>query len=132
MVTDKVADLLTRIRNAQRAGHPTVQIPASGLKDRIVKVLNEEGYVGAYRRVEDEGGKPAIEIDLKYTENGEPAIRELRRISSPGRRMYIAHDDVKKYRGGLGTYVFSTSQGVVSDSEARRLGVGGELICSVF
>lgn len=132
MITDKVADLLTRIRNAQAAGHKTVSIPASKLKEQVLKVLGEEGYIGEVKASKDDNDKPILVVGLRYAKTGEPAIRELKRLSTPGRRLYVKTEEISKYRGGLGTVVVSTSKGIVSDTDARKLGIGGELICSVF
>ena len=132
MVTDKVADLLTRIRNAQAAGHKAVSVPASNLKQQVLKVLGEEGYIGEVSEAKNADDKPILNIELRYGITGEPVIRELKRLSTPGRRVYVKKEGVSKYRGGLGTVVVSTSKGIISDTEARKLGVGGELICSVF
>ena len=132
MVTDQIADLLTRIRNAQGAGHPTVMIPASTAKASILTLLREEGYVGEYEDTVDDGDKPALKVALKYAVDGAPAIKELKRLSTPGRRVYVGKDDIPRCRGGLGLVVVSTPKGMLSDREARRNGVGGELICSVF
>ncbi len=132
MATDQIADLLTRVRNAQRAGHPAVAVPASKTKERVLKVLQDEGYIASFESTEDSDGKPQLKIYLRYTEANKPVIRELRRISRPGRRMYVGSDAIPVQRGGLGLVVISTSKGMLSDREARRLGVGGELICSVF
>ena len=132
MVTDQIADLLTRIRNAQRAGHPSVKIPRSKTKLRIVNLLVEEGYVAGVEESEDSAGKPQLKVFLRYDERGEPIIKELKRLSSPGRRVYVGKDGIPRNRGGLGVVVVSTSRGMLSDQQARKDGVGGELICSVF
>jgi small subunit ribosomal protein S8 len=132
MVTDQIADLITRIRNAQRAGHPAVAVPASTTKVRILEVLKQEGYIAGYESGEDAKAKPSIKIYLKYTDQGQSAIKELVRISKPGRRLYVNTKTIPRCKGGLGVVIVSTPQGMVSDKEARRLGVGGELICSVF
>ena len=132
MVTDQVADLLTRIRNASRAGHPSVRIPASGSKQRILQVLIDEGYLASFEKTEDESGKPELKVMLRYDNRGQPVIREIKRVSTPGRRVYVGKDDIPRNRGGLGMLVVSTSKGVLADREARKQGVGGELVCSVF
>ncbi len=132
MATDQIADLLTRIRNAQGAGHPAVTVPASKTKERVLKVLEEEGYIASVESVDDLAGKPQLKIHLRYTADNRPVIRELKRMSRPGRRLYVGHDAIPAQRGGLGLVVVSTSKGMLSDREARRMGVGGELICSVF
>ena len=132
MVTDSIADLLTRVRNASAAGHRSTRIPFSKQKERILSVLVDEGYVESFERVEDEAGKPALEAFLRYERTGIPVVRELRRMSKPGRRWYVKKDEIPRHKSGLGTIVVSTSRGVMSDREARKQGVGGELICSVF
>lgn len=132
MVTDQIADLLTRIRNAQRAGHPTVSVPASSKKEHILKVLKDEGYIANYESGEDADNKPRLKVYLKYTNTGQAAIQELDRLSKPGRRVYVNTKQIPRCKGGLGVVIVSTPHGMVSDKEARRLGVGGELICSVF
>lgn len=132
MVTDPIADLLTRMRNASLAGLPTVKIPASKTKERILQVLLDEGYIGKFETVQDEPGKPQLKVFLKYSENGQSVLRVIDRLSTPGRRRYVGYEDIPKYRGGLGTIVISTSQGMLCDREARVRKVGGELICSVF
>lgn len=132
MVTDQIADLLTRIRNAQRVGHPSVTIPSSRTKERILEVLHSEGYVERFERIDEENGKATLKVALKYDSIGQPVIRELNRLSSPGCRKYVGKSDIKSYRHGLGTVVISTSKGMLSDRDARAQGIGGELICAVF
>ena len=132
MVTDQIADMLTRIRNGQRVGHPTVLVPASKSKRRVLDVLVNEGYLHSFEDVEDLRGKPAIKVHLRYDDRGEPVIKEIKRLSSPGLRRYVGGKDIPSCKGGLGTIVVSTPKGVVCDREARKLGVGGELVCSVF
>lgn len=132
MVTDQIADLLTRIRNAQQAGHPAVKIPSSKTKRRILTLLHEEGFIAGIEETEDSAGKPQLKVMLRYGARGEPMIKELKRISRPGRRIYVGKADIPRNRGGLGLMVVSTSRGMLSDQQARKEGVGGELICSVF
>lgn len=132
MVTDQIADLLTRIRNGQQVGHPSVTLPASTVKRSILKVLVDEGYLEGFEDAEDSNGKPALKAHLRYDSRGEPVIRELNRLSRPGRRWYVNKDDIPMFRSGLGTVVISTPRGVLCDREARKLGVGGELMCEVF
>lgn len=131
MMTDPIADMLARIRNAQLARHERVEMPASRLKHEIAKILRREGYVKA-ARVERRAGKPVLRITLRYDEEGRPAIRELRRISKPGRRVYVGADEIPRVKNGFGIAILSTSKGVLTDREARKLRVGGELICTVF
>ena len=126
---DPIADLLTRIRNAQQARHAAVTIPSSKVKQAICKVLVEEGYIDGF---EVEGDpKTEITVALRYFE-GEPVIEELRRVSRPGLRIYKSAGEVPEVRSGLGVAIISTNQGVVSDRVARREGVGGEVLCTVF
>jgi small subunit ribosomal protein S8 len=132
MVTDQIADLLTRIRNALMAGHPSVAVPASKSKERILELLIAEGYIANVERGEDEAGKPQLKASLRYDNRGAPVIREITRISKPGKRIYVGKDDIPRSKGGLGIVVVSTSKGILSDQEARKEGIGGELICSVF
>ena len=132
MILDPIADLLTRIRNGLAAGQFAVNVGRSKTKERILQVLADEGYIEGFEVVADGGGKPSLRVQLRYAANGQPSIKELRRISSPGRRIYVGKEKIRPYRGGLGIFVVSTSRGVVSDRAARKEGVGGELICSVF
>jgi small subunit ribosomal protein S8 len=127
---DPLADLLTRIRNAQLAGKASVSIPSSKLKLAVVKVLQDEGYVGTHR-VEQDGVKANLIVELKYF-GGKPVIAEIDRISSPGLRAYKGKDDLPKVRNGLGIAIVSTSKGVMTDRAARQAGVGGEVLCTVF
>ncbi len=130
-MTDPVSDMLTRIRNAGLARLEKVEIPASKLKVRIADILKQEGFVLDYRVVEDDRqGK--IFIDLRYDDNRRLAIKELKKLSKPGRRVYASCDEIPQVRNGLGVCIVSTSQGVMTDKEARRKRVGGELICSVW
>lgn len=131
MVSDQIADLLTRIRNAQRAGHPAVSSPASKSKKMILELLEREGYIAGFEE-EKLGAKSFFKVRLRYDEYGGPVIKELKRISRPGRRRYVGKDDIPKNHGGLGLVVVSTSKGVLSDQQARLEGIGGELVCSVF
>ena len=128
-MTDPIADLLTRIRNGQKAGKTHVRIPSSGIKKDILKVLQAEGYIDGFR-VEDEGGKETLTIELRYHE-GQPVIESLRRVSKPGRRIYRGKDELPQVFGGLGVAIVSTSAGLMSDREARAKGQGGEVICEV-
>lgn len=132
MVTDQIADLLTRIRNALLAGHPVTYSPASKKKERILELLTKEGYIAGYEASKDEDLKPQLTIRLRYDHRGNPVIRELKRVSKPGKRIYVGKDSVPRNRGGLGVMVVSSSKGVISDAQARAEGVGGELLCSVF
>ncbi len=129
-MTDPIADYLTRIRNAQMARLETVRSPASKIKLAISGLLLEEGYIQSYS-VDDNGGKPEIEVALKYV-NGVPAIEEIKRVSRPGLRSYRGKDDLPSNRAGLGTVIMSTNLGLMTDRQARAKGVGGEVICTVF
>ncbi len=126
---DPISDLLTRIRNAQMAGHETVTLPASKTKLAILKVLVDEGFLGNYEVLE--GAKPEIQVSLKYFQ-GEPVIREIDRVSRPGLRIYKKCSELPSVRGGLGISIVSTNRGVVSDRQARENGTGGEVLCTVF
>jgi small subunit ribosomal protein S8 len=128
---DPIADMLTRIRNALVARHKTVEIPASRIKVEIARILKEEGYISDYTVVE-EGVAKKIRIELKYTPEGEAAIREIRRISKPGCRIYVNKREIPRVISGLGITILSTSKGIMTGAQARRLGIGGELICTVL
>ena len=132
-MTDPIADMLTRIRNAIRIKRAKVDVPHSLLKESIAKVLKREGYIGDFQVVTDEGAKYAVvRIALKYDEDGAPAIQVLARESKPGRRQYRKHGELPKVLGGLGIGILSTPKGVLSDREARKEHVGGEFLCSVY
>ena len=128
-MTDPLADMLTRVVNAQAAGKIEVIVPSSKLKLSVCRVLKAEGYIGDYQ-VREDGSKPQIVIGLKYY-NGAPVIELMRRVSKPGRRVYRGKEELPRVIGGLGIAVISTSQGVVSDREARASGQGGEVLCIV-
>lgn len=130
-VVDPVADFLTRIRNAQSAAHRHVDIPASKLKRAITEILLDKGYVRRYIDVED-GKQGLIRIYLKYSKDGSPAIRDLKRASKPGLRYYVGADDIPRVRGGLGIAVISTSRGVMTDKEARANHIGGEVLAYLY
>jgi small subunit ribosomal protein S8 len=130
-VNDPLGDMLTRIRNAQMRRRPKVVTPASSIRGRVLDVLAEEGYIRGYTRVEQKGLSPTFEIELKY-HNGQPAIREIRRVSTPGRRVYSPVRDIPTVANGLGVSILSTPKGVMSDSKAREENVGGEVLCSIF
>ena len=131
MMTDPIGDMLTRIRNGQRAKKAQVNSPASKLRARLLDVLQREGYIRGYTKFEMDSGKPELQIELKYHE-GEPVIREISRVSKPGRRVYSSIKDLPTFYNGLGISILSTPQGVMSDSEARLANVGGEVLCRVF
>jgi small subunit ribosomal protein S8 len=130
-VSDPLGDMLTRIRNAQMRKRPKVSTPASKLRERVLEVLQDEGYIRGYVRVDYPNGKAELEIELKYFD-GHPVIREIKRISSPGRRVYSSVNDLPTIANGLGVAILSTPKGVMSDSRARKENVGGEVLCSVF
>ena len=130
-MSDPIADMLTRIRNSQMRGKSVVLTPASKLRERVLEVLADEGYIRGFEATTGEDGHPAIEISLKYYE-GEPVIRELKRVSKPGRRVYMGVNDIPSVRQGLGVSIVSTSKGVMSDANARAANVGGEVLCTIF
>ncbi|MDK3018681.1 30S ribosomal protein S8 [Pseudodonghicola flavimaris] len=130
-MNDPIGDMLTRIRNSQMRGKSTVLTPASKLRAWVLDVLADEGYIRGYEAVTGENGHPALEISLKYFE-GEPVIRELKRVSKPGRRVYMGVKDIPQVRQGLGVSIVSTPKGVMSDANARSANVGGEVLCTVF
>ncbi len=130
-MNDPIADMLTRIRNASMRGKATAETPASKLRGWVLDVLKDEGYIRGYEKTVDKNGHPALSIELKYYE-GTPVIRELKRVSKPGRRVYLGADDIPVVRQGLGVSIVSTSKGVMSDASARSQNVGGEVICTVF
>jgi small subunit ribosomal protein S8 len=131
MMTDPIADMLTRIRNAMKARFDKVEIPSSGVKVNIARILKDEGYIQSYQVAQD-GKQGVLEISLKYGEKGQPAITELIRLSKPSRRVYVNKGNVPKIRNGMGVAFISTSKGIVTDAVARQQGVGGELLCSVW
>ena len=131
MLTDPVADYLTRVRNALRADHPEVRIPASRLKKEMTRILVEQGYVSAYE-VEPTTVGESIRIQLKYTEDRDPVISGMRRVSRPGRRRYVGGSEVPRVQGGMGTAIISTSAGVMTGHEAKEKGVGGEVVAYVW
>ena len=131
-MTDPVADLLARIRNAQTARHESLSIPHSILKQGIVKLLYEEGYIGAYRLVEGEKGRKEIHVTLRYTADKKPLISNLRRSSRPGRRYYVGYQSLKPVRNGFGISILSTPKGILTDRQAREAKVGGELLCTIW
>lgn len=130
-MSDPLGDMLTRIRNGQRANHPAVECPYSNVRKSVCDVLQEEGYIRGYKVEENDGNKKLLMIELKYTE-GEPVIRELKRISKPGRRIYSKIKDLEPFHNGLGIKVISTPRGVMPDYKARNENVGGEVLCQVY
>lgn len=130
-MTDPIADMLTRVRNALKARHKEVSMPCSKVKEEILTLLKEEGYINDYKTVEEDGRK-ALKVELKYGPANRSVITELKRVSKPGRRVYVASIEIPHILGGLGVAILSTSKGIVTDKKAKKLGVGGELICTVF
>lgn len=130
-ISDPVSDLLTRIRNGQLRGMAKIKSPNSRLRVRLLEVLQAEGFIRGYAEVEFKDGQRELEIELKYHE-GRPVIRELKRVSKPGRRVYTSVKDLKPHRQGLGVAIVSTPQGVMTDATAREKNVGGEILCHVF
>ena len=131
-MTDPVADMLTRIRNANIAGHATVDLPASKIKKNIAEILVKEGYIKGYEIVEGESVQPVIRVTMKYGPDKAKVITGIKKISKPGLKVYAKADEVPKVLGGLGIAIISTSSGLITDKEARKLGVGGEVICYVW
>ena len=130
-VTDPIADMLTRIRNAVQVRHESVMVPASKMKLNLVGIFRDEGFVTGYQAVEAEP-HPMLKIDLRYYENGEPVIQGLKRVSRPGLRVFVGRDEIPRYFGGLGVAFVSTSSGVMTGREAKRRGIGGELLFYVW
>jgi small subunit ribosomal protein S8 len=131
-MTDPVADMLTRIRNACGSKHRRVDIPASKLKIEIARLLKENNYVQDYRLVETEEGRQVLRVILKYAHGGQPVIRELRKVSTPGLRKYVGVAEIPRVRNGLGMAILSTSRGLMSDRQARQTRTGGELLALVW
>ncbi|MBF0283012.1 MAG: 30S ribosomal protein S8 [Magnetococcales bacterium] len=130
-VSDPISDMLTRIRNAQMVRKETVEMPSSQMKERVARILLEEGYISSID-VQDPGTpKKALRLGLKYYK-GKPVIEEIKGFSSPGRRFYVGKDEIPQVKQGLGIAILSTNQGVISSRKARQVGVGGELLCTVF
>ena len=130
-LTDPVADLLTRIRNAVRSHHSKVDVPSSKLKQEIIRILKDEGYIGDFK-LNEENGRPYLKVQLKYGPNDQPVISNLRRISQPGCRVYIGRNGIRPVLGGLGISILSTPRGVMTGREARKLGIGGEVLCEIW
>jgi small subunit ribosomal protein S8 len=131
MTSDPIADMLTRVRNALQARHPKVDVPSSKVKVEIARILKEEGYILNYKLVE-EGPARIIRIYLKYTPANSPVISHIERVSRPGCRIYVGKTDVPRVLGGLGINILTTSRGVMTGLEARKTGVGGEVLCQVW
>ncbi len=131
MVSDPVADMLTRIRNALAARHAKVDVPASRLKSEIARILREEGYVANYKLAE-EGSRKLIRIYLKYTAGNQPVISHIERVSRPGRRVYVGSKQIPRVLGGMGINILTTPRGVMTGRNARKEGLGGEILCQVW
>lgn len=130
-MTDPIADMLTRLRNALMAGHDTVSMPSSRMRRDIAKILLDAGYIRGFRH-EDDDRQGVLHIELKYGPEGEKVINGLERVSKPGRRVYVGRREIPDVLGGMGITILSTSRGIVDGGTARRLGVGGELVCNVW
>ncbi len=128
---DPITDLLNRLRNAMRAGHGRVDVPASRVKEDLVKVLAEEGYIASYRHVEEKG-RPVLRVVLKYDPEGQPVVVGLERVSRPGRRVYARGKEIPDVLDGLGTSIISTSKGITTGRKARESRLGGEILCNVW
>ena len=130
-LTDPVADFLTRIRNSIRARHQKLDVPASKLKAEMARILKEEGYIANVKPTEEDGQK-VLRVYLKYGPNNEAVIRDLKRVSRPGCRVYLRRDEIRRVQGGLGISIMTTPKGVMTGRQARREGVGGEILCEVW
>ena len=131
MITDPIADMLTRIRNAMSSRHPKVDVPGSKLKVEIARILKEEGYILNFKLAE-EGVKKVIKIYLKYTPGNEPVISKIERVSRPGCRVYVGSTDIPRILGGMGINILTTPKGVMTGSQARKQGLGGEILCQIW
>ena len=132
MITDPIADFLTRIRNAQMAGHKVVDIPSTNLKKKITEILFDQGYIANFRFDDNSNYQGVIKIALKYDKFKIPAIKKLTRVSKPGLRKYVNNESVPRVINGLGIAILSTSKGVITDKKARELKIGGEVLCHVY
>jgi small subunit ribosomal protein S8 len=130
IVTDTISDYLTRIRNAQKAGHKIVDIPASKMKKTLTEILHDHGYILQYKFEDEMGPQGTIRIALKYN-SGVPVIREMKRVSKPGLRKYVDVDDLPRVKNGLGIAILSTSKGVITNKQAKEMNVGGEVLCTI-
>jgi small subunit ribosomal protein S8 len=131
-MTDPIADMLTRIRNGIQARHDRVELPSSKLKVEIARILKSEGFISNFKVVEESKVQPTLRVYLKYSDDGEPVIHGIERVSRPGRRVYRGKEDIPRVLGGLGLAIVSTSKGVLSASDAAKHGVGGEVLCQVW
>ena len=130
-MTDPIADMLTRLRNAMQARHPKVDVPASKLKGEIARILKEEGYIANYKVAEEEG-KRTIKIYLKYSDESAPVISKMQRVSRPGRRVYVGSKEIPRVLGGMGINILTTPRGVMTGRNAHRNRVGGEILCEIW
>lgn len=130
-ITDPIADMLTRVRNASQAGHATVEMPFSKMKLAVAKIMEQEGYISGFD-VKDEGLRKTLSLHLKYDHQRRPVVQGIRRVSRPGLRVYAGMHDLPRVRGGMGTVVVSTNRGIMTGSEARRRHLGGELIAEIW
>jgi small subunit ribosomal protein S8 len=131
-MTDPIADMLTRIRNAYGSKHRRVDVPVSRMKAEIARILKENNFIQDYQTVENGDGKPVLRLRLRYAAGGQPVIRELKRVSTPGLRRYVGVDEIPRVRNGLGVAILSTSKGLMSDRQARQARTGGELVAVVW
>ena len=131
MLSDPIADMLTRIRNASRAGHEVCSVPKSKLKISILGILKDQGFIKDYQPLQN-GKFEDYKITLNYTNNSKPVIKEITKVSKPGKRVYITHDEIRPYRNNIGIFILSTSKGVMTGKKAKKLNIGGEVICKVF
>jgi small subunit ribosomal protein S8 len=131
-VTDPIADMLTRIRNAVQVRHEAVEVPASRMKHSLLKLMSDEGFITSFKSLDDEAVDKKIEVQLRYYEDKTPVIQGLKRVSKPGLRVYVGKNEVPRYFGGIGVAFMSTSKGVMTGQQARRQGVGGELLFYVW
>lgn len=130
--SDPISDLLNRLRNGMGAGHERVDVPASRIKEDVLRVLADEGYIGSWRRVDGEDGRPVLRVILKYDPEGSPIVVGLQRVSRPGRRVYAPAKEIPEVLGGLGISIVSTSKGIVTGRKARESRLGGEILCNVW
>ena len=131
-MTDPIADLLTRIRNAYGVRHDRLDVPASRLKHEVCKILRDEGFIESFRLLDEGPTSKSIRIHLRYSKDGEPLVRRMQRVSRPGRRVYRKSEEIKPVLSGLGVGIVSTSQGLLTDEAARQRGVGGEVLCEIW
>tara|TARA_B100000029_G_scaffold345010_1_gene337453 strand:- start:1479 stop:1877 length:399 start_codon:yes stop_codon:yes gene_type:complete len=129
--TDPIGDMIARIRNGQSRLLNKVNVPSSDFRKKILDILKQEGYISDYKYISNDGNRGTLAVDLKYS-NGSPVIKEIKRISKPGRRIYARADSIPKIQNGLGMAIVSTSKGVMTDNDARNQNIGGEIICRVF